>query len=169
MPIFTRFFVATVALTVLASTGANYALAKTSVLSAEEITRLQYGQQEERLARDVYLALADQYQMRVFANIAKSENQHVKAVGNLLTQYGLPQTTGYGVLQATYEELITKGRASLKDALEVGETIEKLDIADLQKTDALTTQKSILQVFRQLERASNNHLRAFTRNLERVS
>lgn len=152
--------------------GQNQAVLQNSViapaeLSDEEVAMLVYGQQEERLARDVYLAMHDQYGLRVFSNIARSEEQHMAEMGSLLDAYGIPQTEGYGELQETYDALIAKGSLSLKDALEVGITIEILDIDDIDASMSKTDNEDILRVYANLRAGSLNHLDAFTRNLEK--
>ena len=50
---------------------------------------------------------------------------------------------------------------SLIKALQVGATIEDLDIVDLEKYKATTTNASILNVFNSLQCGSRNHLRSF--------
>ena len=45
---------------------------------------LLYMREEEKLARDVYLALYERWGARTFLNIAKAEQQHMDAVGALL-------------------------------------------------------------------------------------
>lgn len=136
-------------------------------LTAAEIDMLIYGQQEERLARDVYAFLAKKYDLKIFANISQSENQHMEAIGLLLEKYGIDQTTGYGELQSLYDELITQGSLSLKDALEVGIAIEILDISDLDESLSETSNADIELVFNNLRNGSLNHLSAFVRNLQK--
>ena len=136
------------------------------VLSDIDVERLMYGQQEERLARDVYLTLFQQYGLQVFSNIARSENHHVDLIGNLLRKYNIEQTEGYGKLQSTYDKLIQKGSQSLQDAIEVGIAIEILDIKDLDKTLSETDNQDIKAVYGTLRQGSIRHLAAFVRNLQ---
>ena len=42
--------------------------------------------EEEKLARDVYLTLDAQWNMRIFQNISRAEQQHLGAVASLLAQ-----------------------------------------------------------------------------------
>jgi hypothetical protein len=137
-----------------------------SELSETDRERLIYGQQEERLARDVYQALYDQYGVQTFANIARSENQHMEAIGSILDKYGIEQTQGYGDLQSTYDALIAQGSESLEQAIEVGIAIEILDIDDLDETLAETQNEDIKAVYANLRKGSVNHLNAFVRQLQ---
>jgi len=45
--------------------------------------------EEEKVARDVYTHLYDTYGLRVFANIARAEQQHMDAIKALLDRYNL--------------------------------------------------------------------------------
>ena len=146
-----------------------------SDLSADEVADLLHMREEEKLARDVYLALYDKWGSRVFQNIARAEQVHMDAVGALLQTYGIEDPVAKtgdarGVfvnpdLQALYEQLVSQGSTSLVDALTVGVTIEKLDIEDLNRAIARTTHDDIRQVYKNLRRGSENHLQAFLRNL----
>jgi len=136
-------------------------------LSPSEEAALIYGQQEERLARDVYQNLFDQYDLDIFSRISQSEQKHMDALGKALSTLSLPETEGYGELQSTYEALIEKGTLSLQDAIEVGITIELLDIKDLDATIALTENSLLKKIYTNLRRGSVHHLKAFVRELEK--
>jgi hypothetical protein len=69
-------------------------------------------------------------------------------------------------IQALYDELVARGRTSLTEAFTVGALIEDLDIRDLR--DLATDTPDVALVFGDLERGSQNHLRAFVRNLDRL-
>ena len=68
-------------------------------------------------------------------------------------------------MQKLYDELVAQGSASLKDAIEVGIAIEKLDISDLKTLRARTSRVAIKRVYTNLINGSNNHLAAFNRAL----
>ena len=55
---------------------------------------------------------------------------------------------------------------ALEAALAVGALIEEMDIADLRSRAATTDVADIDALYAQLERASRNHLRAFTSQLD---
>ncbi len=144
----------------------------TTPLSATEKESLLYMREEEKLARDVYTAFYARYGLRVFSNIAASEQAHMDAVLTLLNRYGLadPAAAAPGVfnnddLQALYDDLIDQGNASLTAALQAAVLIEETDIADLQDGLALTSHADLRAVYNNLLRASQNHLRAFSRQL----
>jgi hypothetical protein len=146
-------------------------------LSQAEIEGLLYMREEEKLARDVYLALDERWGQDVFATIAGSEAQHMEALLNLLKAYGLDDPVqgraagefANADLQALYDELTAQGSISLLEAFRVGAAIEELDIVDLRSHLAETERAALVRVYTNLERASYNHLRAFVRQLERES
>ncbi|WP_258084337.1 DUF2202 domain-containing protein [Thermococcus thermotolerans] len=144
-----------------------------SDLSQEEIDGLLYMREEEKLARDVYLTIYETYGLQVFYNIAQSEQKHMDAVLSLLEKYNLtdPASDEIGVftnpdLQALYDRLIEMGGGSVVDALKVGALIEETDIVDLQERIAQTDNEDIKLVYENLMAGSENHLRAFTGQLE---
>ena len=144
-------------------------------LNDDEIAGLLFMREEEKLARDVYLTLYDQWGVSVFQNISGSEQTHMDAVLGLLNQYNLADPAAGNeigqftdpALQALYDQLIAEGSQSVADALAVGAAIEEIDILDLDECMAQTDNADILLVYRQLEAGSENHLRAFVTNLER--
>ena len=143
----------------------------TSDLNDAERDALLFMREEEKLAYDVYMVLADTWGTPVFSNIASAELTHTDAVKVLLDRYGIadPTTTGEpGVftnteLQNLYDQLVAQGTRSLVDALTVGATIEDVDIADLRQR--ATDNSDIQLVYDNLEKGSRNHLRAFVRQL----
>jgi hypothetical protein len=144
-------------------------------LSTQEITDMKYMLEEEKVARDVYEFLDTKWHMRVFNNIKQSEQRHMDMVENLLNAnkvtYKLHDEQGMFYnedLQTIYNNLIEKGKKSKQDALEVGKMIEVIDIEDLEKAIKNTSKTDISDVYSQLIFASNNHLRAFNRNLSRL-
>lgn len=148
-------------------------------LTQTEIDALRFMREEEKLARDVYLALEEKWDLGLFWNIAESEQQHMDAVLNLLEKYGLEDPAGNPgeffnpELQALYDDLMVKCNGSLVDALYVGVEIEETDIRDLEdylgllpeQPDKLTDKKDINQVFTNLLNGSYNHLDAFESHL----
>ena len=144
-------------------------------LTEEEIDSLIFMREEEKLAHDVYLALHDLWGLPLFNNIARSEQTHTDAIKRLLDAFGIPDpadTSPVGEfedpkLQSLYDELIQTGSHSLADALKVGADIEQIDILDLEAYLEVVENESIRRVYENLLRGSTNHLRAFTRTLER--
>ena len=144
-------------------------------ISQEEIDGLLLMREEEKLARDVYLELSDLFGQQIFSNIAASEQTHTDAIKSLLIKYDLNDpviSDEIGVfensdLQLLYYNLIEQGSSSLLDALIVGATIEDLDIKDLQELNEISDNQDIISVYNNLERGSRNHLRSFTRLIQR--
>lgn len=140
-----------------------------------EIEGILFMREEEKLARDVYLAMADQWGMNIFSNIAGSENTHMDAVLDLIEMAGLEDPVGdagEGVfanqeLQTLYNDLVDRGNQSLDEALLVGGAIEEIDILDLQDYLARTENDALSAVYQNLLKGSINHLRSFVRTYER--
>ena len=143
-------------------------------LSQAEKEALIFSREEEKLARDVYLFLFDVWGQWIFENIAASEQQHMDAVKNLLDKYNLDDPAEGQAegefnntdLQNLYDILTGRGTESKLQALDVGATIEDLDIFDLQNLLKLTDKADITRVFENLMKGSRNHLRAFVGQLE---
>lgn len=143
-------------------------------LSTGSVQTLIFMREEEKLARDVYLTLNEVWEQPVFANIARSEQEHMDAMLAMLDRYGLPDsaTTVAGIfnnsdLQSLYDDLIRRGQQSVTEALFAGAAIEEMDILDLQQ--ALADEglpADLRQSYENLLAASGNHLRAFVRNIE---
>ncbi len=126
--------------------------------------------EEEKLARDVYTYLYQVWNTSVFDRISNSEQRHMDAVTALLNKYNLANPVeglDYGQfatpeMQELYDTLIAKGQQSIEDALQVGATIEDLDIKDLEELMPQYDNQDVLTVFQNLTKGSRNHLRAFT-------
>lgn len=151
------------------------AFVETAALSDSEREQLLQMKDEEKLARDVYSALYQQWGSMVFSRISAAENNHLTAIINLLKFYGEADTlvTEAGIFanasaQALYTDLLTKGSASVNEAYKTGALIEELDINDLKEGIAATTNANILLVYENLERGSRNHLRAFNKQLAMI-
>ena len=149
------------------SPSSTVAVAADATLAAN----LTHMRDEERLARDLYTALATTYDHAApFVNIARSEQVHFDTMGLLLTRYGLPdpsagKTPGsYAgpALQAQYDKLLASGSESLAKAYDAGIAVENLDIADLKAALSKTTQADATAAFTNLTNGSENHLAAFT-------
>ena len=146
----------------------------TGTLSSVESQGLIYMRQEEKLARDVYLTLGEQWNLALFANIAKAESRHMAAIGNLLARYNLPDPVANDVrgqfadqrFTKLYQDLVASGSQSATDALRVGVQVEKLDIADLQADLNTAKQQDIRKVYQNLLKGSQQHLRTFTAQLK---
>lgn len=146
----------------------------TQPISSFEKEALEKMGEEEFLARDVYLALYEKWDLQIFSNISKSEQKHADKIIELTNAYGLSNFSNHeaGVfedseLQSLYNNLIEKGLTSEGEALKVGATIEDLDIYDLELFLENIQNKDIRKVFENLNRGSRNHMRAFISQLEK--
>ncbi len=144
-------------------------------LSDAETAGILFMREEEKVARDVYTELYSKYPLRVFDNISKSEQRHMDAVKALIDRYDLKDPTegnDYGQytntdLQTLYDKLINDGSAGEIEALKVGALIEEKDILDLQQElDENVDNRDITQVWTNLRKGSEAHLRAFVWNLK---
>ncbi|MBF0621348.1 MAG: DUF2202 domain-containing protein [Magnetococcales bacterium] len=142
--------------------------------SETDKTHLLYMREEEKLARDVYQQLFQHWKLTLFSSIARAEQRHMNAVGQLITRFSLPDpvgTNGIGVFQhqklaTLYSDLMARGKRSITEALRVGALIEEIDILDLEAGLKTTNQPDIQRVFRNIQRGSTNHLRTFAHGLE---
>ena len=142
-------------------------------IDSTEDAGLTYMREEEKLARDVYATLHSIWELRVFGNISQGEDRHFSAIKLLLDRYKLPDPAAnnpVGVfqnagLQTLYGDLIRQGESSLKSATRVGAIIEDLDIRDLEKAAEATDNSDLKLVYQNLRQASENHMRAFVRQL----
>ena len=143
--------------------------APSGTLTAAQKSDLVAMVEEEKLAHDVYVALAAKYPADYqFSRIVRAEAQHQTALRTLLVRYGLDDPTAglaTGVFASTsfqslYGDLLADATSNAT-ALTVGIAIEKLDIADL--TDAMkgVTAPDVLQVYTNLRDGSERHLAAF--------
>ena len=144
-------------------------------LSPQEKEGLLYLREEEKLARDVYFFLGEKFNARAFLNIAESEETHMAYVKVLLDKYGIPDPVGSnsrGVFTnpefaKLYRELTQQGSVSIGEAFKVGMLIEELDLADLDRVLKETDNTDIRIMYQNLAKGSRNHLRAFSRQIQR--
>ncbi len=153
-----------------ASAGRPTASATSTTTTAELAALLQFNRDEERMARDLYQALADVYDgAQPFSMITRSEQMHYSAIGTLLDRYGIsdpsvgkaPGMYASTAVQELYDRWLREGKVSLQAAYAVGIELEKRDIADLDATLAKVTQADVRRVLTNLKAASENHLAAF--------
>jgi hypothetical protein len=150
-------------------------ISKNIVISESELDILLHMKEEEKLARDVYTALNLKWDNQVFSTISSAENTHMNAIIFLLQDYGTeytevlePGNFTNPAFQALYEELVTRGSASVQEALKVGALIEEMDIKDLSGYLIEISNENIIMVFDNLQKGSRNHLRAFNRQLVKL-
>lgn len=169
-----------------------------SKLSEELTNTLSHMGNEERLAYDVYNALAVQYpNLGPLKNIPTSEYEHITAVQQLIQKYKLSDdinftnvdlpALGYintsiedmeagtydiAKIQQLHDDLVLQGSASDIDALQVGCIIEVVDVHDLDEYIGLAHESDaadIETVFTSLRQGSYNHYWAFDKALKNKS
>ena len=143
-------------------------------LSDEEIAGILFMREEEKLARDVYLHFDNLYpSYNIFSNIAASEQKHMDSVKRIIDWYGLDDPVGDNSigeftddsLQDLYNTLVDQGSQSLIEALKVGAAIEEIDILDIKQYITITDEWMIKRIYNNLLDGSENHLRAFVKEL----
>ncbi|TWU34107.1 hypothetical protein Q31b_55780 [Novipirellula aureliae] len=129
---------------------------------------------EEKLAHDVYVSLAETTSQPIFTNISNAESRHQNALRQVAIRYAINVPSNneqVGVFQdpkfqTLFDNLVEQGRQSALEAAKVGAKIEEMDIADLQEAIDASTHENVQFVYRNLERASRNHLRAFANSIK---
>lgn len=145
------------------------------VLTEAEAHDLLFMREEEKLARDVYITLYNEWNARVFNNISQAEQTHMDALLGLLKTYGLEDPIlDFGQfadpeLQELFDALVASGLESKLDALMAGALIEEVDIEDIVHAMERTDKADILRVYESLVAGSENHLNAFVRNIESMT
>ncbi|MEI7504741.1 MAG: DUF2202 domain-containing protein, partial [Paludibacter sp.] len=116
--------------------------ATTTPLTDSDKNALLFMLEEEKLARDTYTYLWEVWQTNPFTNIKSSEQSHMDAIAQVLTSYGIQYTIlpagqfADSLLLNFYNQFVTSGSISSSNALQIGATIEDLDISDLEKYTA---------------------------------
>lgn len=143
-------------------------------LTDTERDDIYYMREEEKVARDVYLTLYDEWGLQVHDNISDSEQSHMDAMLSLIEVYELddPATDTVGdftnsELQDLYDTLVDWGMESNMDSLKAGCRVEERDIQDIEDCIDRTDEATIETVYENLLKGSRNHLRAFYRVLTR--
>jgi len=162
----------------------NYALDNTQKRS------LAFLWNEEKMAKDLYLALNLLYPSNTLNNIANNaESQHQLSMESLLQKYNIdvehyddasyPYTQSvldsYAAgsytltdIQSLYDSLYATGASSARASLEVGCQVEVTDIDDLtQQIEIAGDAQDLKMVFENLRRGSDNHYWAFDNALKK--
>lgn len=142
-----------------------------AAVSTDTAAMLQAMVAEEKLAHDVYVTLGDLYSVRSFDAIASSEARHQSAVRYVMAAHDVVDpTVGDPVgtfddpaVQRLFDDLVEQGSTSLTAAAQVGITIERMDIADLDEALAADPPADVARVLASLRSGSEKHLAAFTR------
>jgi hypothetical protein len=138
-------------------------------LGETEVEAILYLREVEKLARDIFAVLGEQWGEEGFRRLAQSEDTHTEAIKALIDRYKLRDPSsvtweGYfenKELLALYRQFVRQGGQSHVEALRAGATIEEISILDLREYRAETDDEDVQMVYENLLRASRNHLRAF--------
>ncbi|HSO64579.1 MAG TPA: DUF2202 domain-containing protein [Ornithinibacter sp.] len=152
--------------------GSAFAATTTAASDSDVATALTFAREEERMARDLYAALAAEHDgARPFSNITRSEDRHFDAIGTLLDRYDVTDpsagkaagTYAVAVVQDLYDGWLKEGKTSLDAAYRVGVELEQRDVADLEKTIADDLPSDVDTVLGNLLEGSKQHLAAYER------
>jgi hypothetical protein len=149
--------------------GGGSVLPASGTLTAQQKTTLAAMAEEEKLAHDVYVALAASTSDVRFTRVATAEQRHLDAVRTLMVRYQITDPTADKAAGAftspsvtqQYTQLVAQGKTSLSAALEVGRKIESQDIADLRAASQDLKAADVTAVYAHLSAASAQHLRIF--------
>ena len=122
--------------------------------------------EEEKLARDVYLSMYEEWGLKTFRQIARAEKTHMRAVLDHLNKYEI-LTRRRGTVWVSSPIRTCRGSTmiwsllgmlSVGDALEVGAFIEELDIRDLRRalvsSDVVTAHVDLQMLYQNLLKGS---------------
>ncbi len=146
------------------------------VLNETERSTLIRLAEEEKLAYDVYMYMAELWEAQAFTQIAAAEQRHLDMIKVLADRYGITMTKAVRAgerglfddpgLQQSYLDLTKKGQQSLTAAFQVGAYIEEMDIRDLKAALAATDNPQLQGTYQRLLDGSNRHLVVFSQHLE---
>jgi hypothetical protein len=143
-------------------------------LSQEEKDGLLFMLEEEKLARDTYIYMNNLWGLNQFNNIKNSEQSHMDAIVSILEQNDIEYTIlpqgefSYQNLQDLYNQFVIDGQVSSESALQIGATIEDLDIVDLEDYINDSTNAVLISTYENLQCGSRNHLRSFVTAIENL-
>ncbi|SDX64676.1 hypothetical protein SAMN05421644_10887 [Allochromatium warmingii] len=138
-------------------------------LTEDAASGLIYLIEEEKMARDLYDAFAEQTGSLIFERISDSEQQHLDALLMVADAAGIdvpelleqPGTFHNPTIQNLYNTLLEQGSVSFAEAIAVGIAVEETDIYDLQQLLPETEISLLGVVYSNLLAGSQNHLAAF--------
>jgi len=161
-------------------------------LSIEEKDEIIYMWNEEKMARDIYLTLGEQFNSNVLLNIAnRSESTHMDLMKDLIEKYTLnliPDTIitkenedilnelfpigtfSLDTISSLYDTLIAQG-TSLEESLKIGCIVEVTDVNDLDRTIEAAKEnqaEDLVAYYETLRNGSYSHYWAFDKALKNI-
>ena len=158
----------------------------TATLTEDQRERLFFIYQEEKVARDVYIHLGNEYpEESTFASIQLAEQRHMDSAQALCEKYDIDismvdeSESEYGhfyvdYLQNLYIQCLELSGDTLEEALAVGVLVEETDIGTLTDTIDPEIQEvgempaDVISTYETLREGSYNHLESFNARLERI-
>lgn len=148
-----------------------------SQLNESESNGIIYINGDEKAAYDFYTIMYEKYNSVIFNNISQSEKTHMDKMRELAVQFGINESelgfnSGAGIFinkkhQSLYDEMILMGGYSVLDAYRAAARFEETDINDLRENLSKTSNEAIISTYQYLDEASQNHLRAFVKNMKK--
>ncbi len=140
--------------------GAQGALADENLTVADMLT---YAIQDEYLAHDEYAAIIETFgKANPYANIIESEEMHISYLDDLFTSYEMPLPTPDSIGHLVIPD-------SLLTAAKTGVQAEIDNIAMYEKFLGEALPLDVMDVFSALKTASESHLSAFEKQVEKLS
>lgn len=145
----------------------------TSPLTADEIEFLYAIREDEKVARDLYLAFSAKYpKVTQISKIATAESSHIACVEAVLDYYEIeyPALGANGVFedatrQAFYNELVDKS-STLIEASSTMALVEEETIFAYKSVQGQIANANISLIVTNMIKASSNHLRATVRHIK---
>lgn len=146
-----------------------------AVPSQREAEGMRFVWEEEKVARDLYVALYEETNLSIFTNLTRSEQNHMDQAKSLLDKYGLetpvedePGLFENQTLKRLHDDLLAQGRKSPQDALAAAAAFEEISIRDLEREISVTDAEDIRVVYEGLLAGSRKHLRSYVSNLQEM-
>ena len=131
--------------------------------------------EEEKLSYDLYTEFYTRWNLEVFNNVRESEFVHMQRVKEILDKFNIEDpVVNNGEkgkysdkdVQKQYDEYTVKGCISDISALNTAALMEENDVIDLRERIQNQSDEYIIRVFTQMEKATENHLKAFVKSLK---
>lgn len=158
---------------ILALEKAGATVATNTVLSPREVEGIRFIWEEEKLARDLYISFYNETNLSIFANLSRSEQNHMDQAKALIDKYELqtpvsdtPGLFSNQILIELYDDLLSQGSGSSQEALRAAATYEEISIIDLEREIEAANAEDIKVVYEGLLAGSRKHLRSYVRSLQ---
>jgi hypothetical protein len=140
--------------------------------SPRDVQGMRFIWEEEKTARDLYVSFYKQTNQSIFANLTRSEQNHMDQVRSIMDRYGVStpalerEALENQTLIQMYTDLLSRGSRSDQDALKAASTFEEISIMDLQKEINATENQEVVAVYQGLLAGSRKHLRSYVSDLK---